>query len=413
MHAARPQSWGTVTYPLALIPALAATWSMSPERIPALQVAFAVLAVADPLASWVGERVKSPVWMGTGSRKTVAGSTAFALAAGGLTLGVLEVTTLWGMGRIAGVAGCVAVVGAAVEALGRKGWDNFFVVQAVVLVVVAAGEGTVASLTGSVIAGIVFAVFARGSGTLNARGAVAGGLLAASLVGLGGWAWAVPGFAFFVLSSALSRIGSAAKSEAEVQPEKGSVRDLGQVLANGGVAWTCLLVAAVLPESGGENGTALYSALYAAFTGAFAAAAADTWATEIGTLSSRRPVSVTTFRPVARGTSGAVSLTGTLGAVAGAASVAGAAVAAGGASLPTAPLPAMMLLTAAGTAGMLADSLAGATIQARYRDPATGALTERRPEPSAPPVAGWAGIDNDAVNWIATTTGALTALAGL
>ena len=48
----------------------------------------------------------------------------------------------------------------------------------------------------------------------------------------------------------------------------------------------------------------------AAFAGAIAAASADTWATEIGTLSPANPVSIATLRPVQTGMSGGVSILG-------------------------------------------------------------------------------------------------------
>jgi uncharacterized membrane protein len=73
----------------------------------------------------------------------------------------------------------------------------------------------------------------------------------------------------------------------------------------------------------------------------------------------------------------------------------------------------MVALVGAGTAGMLVDSVAGATVQARYRDAATGAWTERRPSPDARPARGWQGVDNHAVNWIGTTAGALLAVGSM
>src|SRR5262249_15057089 len=63
------------------------------------------------------------------------------------------------------------------------------------------------------------------------------------------------------------------------------------------------------------------SGLLAAFVGAMATANADTWATEVGTLSTEEPRLITTGEPVAPGTSGGVTLLGTGAALAGAVSV--------------------------------------------------------------------------------------------
>ena len=249
--------------------------------------------------------------------------------------------------------------------------------------------------------GAVFGVLAWRLRFLDASGAAAGGLFAASLVGLGGWAWAAPGFTFFFLSSLLSKAGRRRKRAVTDFGAKGSVRDVRQVLANGGVAWALLLGHSIAPG-------ALW---YAGFLGALAAAAADTWATEIGTLARSRPRLVTTWREVPPGTSGAVSLLGLFGSALGAAVVACSA-------WPFAPAfferlggaKPLLLLTLTGILAALVDSLAGATVQARYRDPAIGRVTERRGN-GFRLIQGIRWIDNDAVNFLCTFFGALLATA--
>lgn len=250
-----------------------------------------------------------------------------------------------------------------------------------------------------VAAGIVFGGAAYRVGWLDAGGAVAGAVLAVAVLGLGGMAWAVPSFAFFASSSLLSRVGRRRKREAEALAEKGARRDAGQVLANGGVGLGLLLVHAVHPAE----------PLYFGFLGAFAAAAADTWATEVGTLAGGRPRLLTTGRPVAPGTSGAVSLAGTVSSVLGAAVVALAALP----FVPGSRAAAVGAVVVGGVLGACADSLAGATVQARFRDPATGALTERRGPAEAPyeRVSGWPWLRNDAVNGLCTAVGAAAAAA--
>ncbi|PSQ82148.1 MAG: hypothetical protein BRD41_00950, partial [Bacteroidetes bacterium QS_1_63_11] len=132
---------------------------------------------------------------------------------------------------------------------------------------------------------------------------------------------------------------------------------------------------------------------YAAFVGALSAAAADTWATELGTISGTPPWSPRSWCRVPAGTSGAVSLVGSGGAVLGATSVAGAAVLTGGVLSGHAGRDAAFL-AGAGLAGMLADSVAGAFLQAQYRS-AAGHWVETPPTPEANPVRGWAGIGNN------------------
>ena len=112
---------------------------------------------------------------------------------------------------------------------------------------------------------------------------------------------------FFCSSSLWSKMKSSNKRKAEELLVKGSQRDWQQVMANGGLA-------------------AMASALYY-YTGApiwllgacicIAAANSDTWASEVGSMSKGKPISIKTFRRVDRGTSGAVSLLGTCAAVMG------------------------------------------------------------------------------------------------
>jgi uncharacterized protein (TIGR00297 family) len=92
-----------------------------------------------------------------------------------------------------------------------------------------------------------------------------------------------------------------------------------------------------------------------AFVGAFAAALADTLGTEIGTLFGRRPVSPLTFRAVAPGTPGAVSLPGTAASAAGAAAIAFA-----GAGLGLIPGKLVLAAAAGGLFGALAESFVAA-----------------------------------------------------
>lgn len=403
VHAARPESWGTVAMPLVLIPTLAATWTVGADRVFILSIAFLILALADPLASWVGAAWGRRVWV---AEATVTGSITFLVVALVVTGAGLSVGADWTFQRVGFGALLVAIVATGSEALSRRGWDNVFVVLSVVLVLVPLHEtpDAMGQIGLGLLTGAVFGLGAYATRTLTAAGAVGGGLFAASLVGLGGWAWALPGFVFFVLASALSFVDEK-RSPAEPEPVEARGRRLRQVLANGGVAWLLLAVYVVFPSNAGQ----LQVSCYAGFLGALAAAAADTWATEIGVFSSSRPWSLRTGRRVEAGTSGAVSVAGTVGAVLGAASVAVAALLAGETVDPIG-WGTIARIVGAGLVGMLVDSLVGALVQARYRDPTTGRFVEHLPEPNATPVQGWSKVDNEVVNGLATTAGALAAV---
>ena len=230
---------------------------------------------------------------------------------------------------------------------------------------------------------------------MTRSGALAAFVTGTCVFAAGGWPYAAVLFAFFLPSTLLTRVGRARKAQL-VDSGKQGARDAAQVFANGGIAALCALVSAV----------AHWPAFAAAFAGAFAAASADTWGTEIGTLSRRRPRSILTLQPIAAGLSGGVTLLGTSAEIAGALAVAiVAAVAAG------IPFAAVLL---GGICGALADSVLGACVQALRYCPQCKRTCETDPHACGTPtqlVRGTHRIGNDAVNGLATLTGALLALA--
>ena len=243
-------------------------------------------------------------------------------------------------------------------------------------------------------AAAVIAVAAYRTRSLDRAGAVAAFAVGTATYGALGLPGSYVLLAFFVTSVGLSRVGKARKRAALVDVDKTGPRDGAQVLANGGIAACCALAAAFVDAR-----------FAVAFGGAFAAAAADTWATEIGTLVKQPPRSILTGRPIATGLSGGVTLAGTLAEIAGALAIACAA-------LPLAP-HAFVAIVAGGVAGAVIDSLLGASLQALRWCPQCGRATERDPHvcgAATQPLRGFAWFGNDAVNLAATASGALVAV---
>ena len=237
---------------------------------------------------------------------------------------------------------------------------------------------------------------------------VLGAVLVGTLVfGLGGLPWGALLVFFFFSSSALSHFKAARKAAVAEKFSKGSRRDLTQALANGGAGALAAIGNVLWP----------HPLWWVAFAGTMATVNADTWATELGVLSRSAPRLITTGKPVEPGTSGGLTLPGTLAALGGAALIG--LVAAGfdlavGHSLVWAG--ALFLITAvSGLTGSLVDSLLGAMVQAIYYCDACGKETERHPLHScgAPTrqVRGWRWMNNDWVNFLSALAGA--ALAGV
>ncbi|HMF88754.1 MAG TPA: DUF92 domain-containing protein [Gemmatimonadaceae bacterium] len=233
------------------------------------------------------------------------------------------------------------------------------------------------------------------------RALTTSGAFSAAVVGTialaAGWSWGLLLLSFFVSSSALSKLGQQEKAEvAGAMIQQGGERNARQVLANGGVYALSAIGYLVFPSP----------LWYATAIGALAASAADTWATEIGTLFGGRPISITSGKAVPPGTSGGVTFVGTIAAVAGAAFIAA------GASLANWPVP-FAAVALGGIAGAQADSLLGATLQARRWCEACAKSTERLVHSCGAPTrhaGGVAGFDNDAVNVVCSCVGALVAL---
>jgi len=244
---------------------------------------------------------------------------------------------------------------------------------------------------------VVIAGAARAAKALSVSGAVAAAIVGFLLFGLGGGPGAAALLLFFLTSSALSRVGKRRKDT--LQFEQGGERDAGQVLANGGIAAACALLLPLRPDAHWP---------IAALLGALAAANADTWATEIGALAKAPPRLITTFQPAPTGSSGAISLPGTLAALAGATLIA-----------TVAPfwhlgVRGLVAVALGGLFGSLVDSLLGATIQAQYRDADTGKLTERTETADGQKndlARGLPWLGNDLVNTAATLCGATVAAA--
>lgn len=224
------------------------------------------------------------------------------------------------------------------------------------------------------------------------------GIVAAVAIGVActaaGWTWAFVLIAFFVTGTGLSRFRESVKrARISSVVEKGGQRDAAQVFANGGVFAAAAVGSILVPAS----------AWVVLGAGAIAASTADTWATEIGTLSPRLPRSVLSGEEVPPGTSGAVTARGLAATLAGAAFIALVTFLCGWGTA------AACAAIAGGIGGSILDSLLGATLQARRWCASCDTATERGVHVCGTlttPTGGIPWLDNDAVNAISSIGGA-------
>jgi uncharacterized protein (TIGR00297 family) len=247
-------------------------------------------------------------------------------------------------------------------------------------------------------------------GALTPSG-VAGAILVGTLTfGFGGWIWGVLLVTFFVSSSLLSYYRRSDKEMVAEKFAKGSRRDLGQALANGGAGALLAVAFALTPDP----------LLFVAFVGLMATVNADTWATELGVLSRMPPRLITTGQPAPPGTAGGITWLGTWAAVAGALLIGATATVLTqiesllqGLGWSRQAVHLSSIAVVGGLVGCLFDSLLGARVQGIYYCDHCGKETERTVHSCGHPsrwVRGWPWLSNDLVNLFASLVGGLVAV---
>jgi uncharacterized protein (TIGR00297 family) len=242
--------------------------------------------------------------------------------------------------------------------------------------------------------------------SLNKSGALAATFTGAIIFGVGGLRWAILLLAFFITSSALSRAFKKQKQNLNEKFSKGAERDAGQVFGNGGGATLFAALHFFYPES---------QIAWIGFAASLAAVNADTWATELGVLNPHPPRMITNLKKVVeKGTSGGVSLYGTLAALFGSALIGFLAALLSPADRWLLITNYFLLITAAGLTGSLFDSLLGGTVQAMYFCPKENKETEKHPLHACGAetvhIRGWRWLDNDLVNFACGVFGVMIAL---
>jgi len=361
---------GIVFYPLAVLILLL----LFPSRLDIVAAAWGILAAGDGIATLAGRAIGGPRWPWNPD-KTVAGTIAFVVAAtiAGTWLAswcrpVASVPMLYAFFAVP----IAAVTAAFVETIPIRLDDNLSVALSaggalwVMALIVArhasyeAGDffetesmqiGSVPTLAFAigVAANAVVAIAGYAARTVSMAGALCGaiiGIVVFTSLGWQGWALLL---ATFVAASIASRAGLARKERLGIAEGRGGRRGPGNAIANTGIAAIAALLAGLDVHPGAAR---------LAFVAALATAGSDTIASEIGKAFGRRTFSITTLSRVPPGTSGAMSLEGTVAGVLGALGLG-----AVGAALGIVAFAALPAVVIGATAGSLIESWLGATLE--------------------------------------------------
>jgi uncharacterized protein (TIGR00297 family) len=375
-----PLASGIVLYPLTVLALILAF----PHRLDVAAVAWVVLAAGDGMATLAGTHVRT-ARLPWNSEKSVGGLCAFlvfgSLAAVGLTMWIHDGgrRDFW----MFMPALAAAVVAALVETAPIRLNDNISVPVIAALTYWTAGfvsPDAARAAVPEIVARLPVALGANGlaaaagwvAGTVTTPGAVAGCLIGVTIyaaAGLSGWVMLM---AAFLAAAVMTRLGLRRKLLLGIAEDRGGRRGPGNAIANTSVAAWAALVGA---------GMADRDVALIAMVGALVTSASDTVASEIGKAWGKTTWLLIGWRRVQPGTSGAVSLEGTLAGIAAAALLTAA-----GVWLNLVPAPAMIPIVLAATIAALAEG-------------ALGALFE-----------GPGILDNDALNFVNSIAGAGLAL---
>ena len=410
MHGTQRQTYGTVYYPISFLFLVLLCWRSYKTVV---MLSMLILALADAFAAITGENLKNPheyrLWI---DKKSLEGSVVMFLTTFLIIFLLLPfIDYLDGITVTFATAGWIgfstAVFVTVLEAISRGGSDNLTapIGGAFVLSFMLShpAQANIQFSIGLILA-LLIAVISYLVHFLTLSGSAGTFVLATLIFGIGGWIWAVPILTFFIFSSLLSRLKKVYKSRFGLMFEKSSQRDIGQVMANGGIPGLLVLIYNYFPDP----------IWYLLYLGALAAVNSDTWATELGVLSKITPRSIKNFQKVLPGTSGGVTLLGTFSSLLGAFVIALSGLLVVPASFHFSFFSTIFwIVVGAGFLAGFVDSFLGATVQAQYQCTLCNAITEKKEHCKTAKtvlVSGYRWITNDWVNGMCSLSGAFFVL---
>ncbi len=343
IHSLKRVSYGTIYFPISYTLLVAFFW----EYPSYITISLALLSFADPAASFVGQKIKNPYtiypWY---DKKSIQGSiTMFIISFIIVYLLTPSILPFFQI-NIFYFSLFLSLLVTLAELVSCKGSDNFSV-PILSFIGIHCYQISVENFEYIMFGIIIIFFIAFYFKAVDFSGLFGGCIMAFIVLSMGGFKYLIPLCVFFIFSSLISKIIGFKDNHLFSKPK----RNILQVISNGGVGLTICITAYFTSDNG---------LLFFLFLSSISAANSDTWATEIGRLSKKNPISIVNFMPIERGLSGGITIIGTLGSILGSAVIAITGYIFGIEKVI------FIGILVAGVLGSLFDSLLGATIQAKF-----------------------------------------------
>ena len=388
-HNIERESYGTIFFPISYLSLALLFWDYSNH----ITISFLILAIADPLASIIGENVKRKISFNIlGDDKTLQGSiTMFICSLSIILILSNHFFNNWDIAYRLMAAIIISIAVTIAEAMSYKGSDNLSIpITAFLFIELLHNVYRNQTVFDYIIYNLIIILIlfvAHLRRYLSISGFIGATIMAIFLIGFGGSNYLYPLVIFFITSSALSLV------QKETNNKKDSNRNLIQVFSNGGPA-LFICIANYFQSS---------DLLYPCFLASVAAANSDTWGTELGKLSKSNPIDIISGKKVRHGTSGGVTIIGTIGSLFGSITIGIIGY------LFIFDKTIILLVVVSGFLSSLIDSILGSTYQARFISPKGNIITENY-EINYFLYTGLKIINNDTVNLYCTISGPLILL---
>ena len=395
IHYTKNKNYGTFFYPIAYLILCLFWW----EKTLVFQLSLTILTVSDSAASIIGNILpNSKHYILLRDKKSVNGTITMALSSFILVyFGLLfskDLNQEMILSNLLFISFFVSLISTFSEAISINGSDNLSVpifsaisidlAQKIIL-----ENFIIQTISFVCFLGILCYLFTK-IRILKKDGAFAAFLIGIILFSIGKWEFLIPISIFFLTSSILSKISSYFLNK----KKKESNRNLTQVLSNGSIP---LLLSFIWFYTSMEL-------FFYSFLASISAVNSDTWATEIGSLSNKKPVNSINFKKIKKGESGGITLLGIIGGIGGAFIISIFSIEYG---------KIFIIISVSGFLACYFDSILGSTLQGKYKCKKCGQNNEIgfHCNQSSELISGIEIFSNNLVNFLCSAFGGIILIA--